>query len=337
MTRCAHLSRAAAEPMPGSAPRADVWVVVEHPGPWGDADLTRTAHGVRVLMARRPRTGGTSDTARAMDAGTVSAGVDRAPGVRGGPIGADATVGADSSAGDGPDSGRLTPSGPAGARPTRRTPGVRVWIAHAGRDPVLRVGTVADPADVADWDLAGIAAGSHREWGIPDPDPLLLVCANGRRDRCCGHDGRRLAEQLGAGPWGPNVLTSTHLGGHRFAPTALLLPAGALHGRLDAEAAAEVLAQAGRGRTPTATLRGFSTLSEPEQVAEVHTRQRLGHEGLAPLPVRLDRTPDPDHLQAGVTAPDGTRIVVALVRARQSTVASCGRAPEPMARWTVAP
>ena len=53
--RCAEVSEARQEPMTGTAPRADVWVVVEHQPGWGDAELARSGHDVRVLMARASR------------------------------------------------------------------------------------------------------------------------------------------------------------------------------------------------------------------------------------------------------------------------------------------
>jgi hypothetical protein len=269
---CAQASLAGAEPMPGSAPRADAWVVVEHPAGWGDAGLARTGHGVRVLMAR-------------------------------------------------------------GRRDAR--PPYRVWVAHTDGDPILRRGALADPAEVADWDLAAVAAGQYRAWGEPDPDPLLLVCANGRRDPCCGHAGRRLADRLRAGSVGERVLTSTHLGGHRFAPTALLLPHGVLHGRLDEDAALAVLASAALGRTPTETLRGFSHQTEPAQVAEVHARRITGYDGLAALPVTVTAGPSPEHASATVRLPSGGTVGADLARVHRETITSCGRAPEPLERWVV--
>ncbi len=237
--------------MVGTAPRADVWVAVEHPSGWGEAPLARAGNGVRVVMARGPRTGGPEDAG----------------------------------AGGHPASGR-------------------VWVAYATGTPVLRVGTVDQPEEVAAWDLAAVAAGSLRDWGTVASDPLLLVCANGRRDRCCGHTGGRLADELWSGPHRDRVLTCTHLGGHRFAPTALLLPFGALHGRLDAPTAARLLADADAGRMRAVTLRGMSTLAEPAQVAEAHVRAATGYAGLAPLaggrgagrarpPARPGPTPSP--------------------------------------------
>jgi hypothetical protein len=227
--------------------------------------------------------------------------------------------------------------GPRGSRAERS----RVWVAHAAAGPDLRVGTVADPAEIAAWDLAAIAAGALRRWGQPVAEPLLAVCANGRRDRCCGHAGGRLADALWSGPERTRVVTCTHLGGHRFAPTALLLPWGVLHGRLDLDGARAVLADAATGRTPTTSLRGHSTQSEPAQVAEAHARLLTGYRGLAPLSVAVragtgHHGPEPGRCDAVVTLPAGGTITVPLVLESIEQVASCGRGAELVARWSVA-
>jgi hypothetical protein len=280
--RCSHLSAAAGEPLAGTAPHADAWVVVEHPDGWGDAALARAGSGVRVVLARGPR-------------------------------------------------------GP-------RSAGLRVWVAHCTGEPSLRLGHVDDPAEVAAWDLSAVARGDLRGWGRAADGPLLAVCANGRRDRCCGHAGGRLADALGGGPEHDRVLTCTHLGGHRFAPTALLLPWGVLHGRLDLRGARGILADAALGRTPTGTLRGHSALAEAAQVAEVHAREQTGYDGLAPLGVHLE---DEDRgvgagkgatrrASARVVLPDGSELAVALVQQVHQHVASCGRSAEPTVRWSVA-
>ena len=146
-----------------------------------------------------------------------------------------------------------------------------------------------------------------RLWGELDPDPLLLVCANGRRDRCCGHSGGRLADTLWRGAHRDRVLTCTHLGGHRFAPTALLLPAGALHGRLDEESGTDLLAGAAQGRMRYDTLRGFSQLAPAAQVADVHARARHGYLGTTALQIDLVPGPGPEHQQARAHIPDTHR------------------------------
>lgn len=291
--------------MAGSAPRADVWVAVEHPPGWGDAALARSGHGVRVLMTRRRR------ATPEVSAASVSRPLD----------------------------GLMTGTTRATAGPLEG--GVRVWVGYCTGTPTLRVGLVEQPEDVAGWDLADIAAGSLREWGDPDPDPLLLVCANGRRDRCCGHEGGRLADALWRGPHRDRVLTCTHLGGHRFAPTALLLPVGALHGRLDPRGAAGLLTDAAQGRMRTDTLRGFSTLEEPAQVAETAARARTGYDVLTPLRVELDSPHDPDRMGALVRGWDPhdpqLPLAIELVQTSRAALMACARAPEPTTRWSPTP
>ena len=218
--------------------------------------------------------------------------------------------------------------------------GVRVWVCYVAADPVLRVGRVDSPADVAGWDLAAVADGAMRLWGELDPDPLLLVCANGRRDRCCGHSGGRLADTLWRGAHRDRVLTCTHLGGHRFAPTALLLPAGALHGRLDEESGTDLLAGAAQGRMRYDTLRGFSQLAPAAQVADVHARARHGYLGTTALQIDLVPGPGPEQQQARAHIPDTHRPPIiesfALTRTSSPTILGCGRAPEQTTRWNIA-
>ena len=301
--RCSDVSRESGEPMAGTAPRADVWVAVEHTPGWGDADLTRSAHGVRVLMVRRRRERPDSGAASTTES-----------------LGGTSDVGASLRTG---------------------ATGARVWVGYATGTPTLRVGQVDRPDAVAGWDLSAIAAGSMRDWGASDADPLLLVCANGRRDRCCGHSGGRLADSLWRGPFADRVLTCTHLGGHRFAPTALLLPIGALHGRLDQPRAAGLLTAATRGFMGADTLRGHSTLDQPAQVAEVHARTITGHGGLAPLQVALTASDDPDRMGATVrgwnTSIAGESLELALIRTSSPALLSCGRDPEATAHWSIAP
>jgi hypothetical protein len=58
----------------------------------------------------------------------------------------------------------------------------------------------------------------------------VLVCTHGGRDRCCGALGTRLAIDLFSDPTALGTTTrvwrTSHTGGHRFAPTALVFPKG---------------------------------------------------------------------------------------------------------------
>jgi hypothetical protein len=131
---------------------------------------------------------------------------------------------------------------------------------------------VVDPDE-----LAGLALPPHGAPlpGDPIDDPMLLVCTHGRRDRCCAVDGRALAravlETAQADVW-----ECTHLGGHRFAPTALVLPTGYVYGRLDATGAVAAAKAAAVGEVETAQCRGRSTWSAAGQVAELAVRAATG-------------------------------------------------------------
>jgi hypothetical protein len=111
--------------------------------------------------------------------------------------------------------------------------------------------------------------------GRPVEDPLLLVCTHGRRDRCCALDGRALATALAAAGEA-DVWESSHLGGHRFAPTALVLPTGYLYGRLDLDAAIAARKAARLGEMEPDHCRGRSTWPPEGQVAELAVRAATG-------------------------------------------------------------
>lgn len=152
----------------------------------------------------------------------------------------------------------------------------RVYLANAdaGRS-WLRAGELTDPAELLDLDFDRIAAGAHDGWGGPAQGPVLLVCTNGRRDQCCAVHGRALAAEL-AKRYGDSVWETSHTGGHRFAPAAVLLPSGYTYGRLDAHGAEAALSAAEAGKVTIAGCRGRSAWSHRGQAAELAVREFAG-------------------------------------------------------------
>ncbi len=146
--------------------------------------------------------------------------------------------------------------------------GVRLYLADttpgAARTTTL---TVEGPSE-----LARIPLDDGPLPGAAVADPLLLICTHGRRDRCCALDGRALALAVGDA----DVWECSHLGGHRFAPTALVLPTGYLYGRLGVSTAVSARKAAGIGEVETALCRGRSTWSPAGQVAELAVRAATG-------------------------------------------------------------
>lgn len=140
----------------------------------------------------------------------------------------------------------------------------------------VRDAIVEDPAALLGLDFEALGRGDHRGFGMAyEGDPLALVCTNGKRDRCCALNGRPLAAELAASGLG-QVWEVTHLGGHRFSPTMLVLPYGYAYGRVDARLARQVLAAAREGHMVLEGCRGRSAWERPGQAAELAVRRLTG-------------------------------------------------------------
>jgi hypothetical protein len=206
----------------------------------------------------------------------------------------------------------------------------------------LLEGTVDDPADLFETDWAALRSGDQQAVRrslrtlLPSDRTHLLVCTNAKRDLCCAVKGRPVA--LGAGAACPEqVWEVTHTSGHRFAPTAVLLPAGTLHGRLDVAGAVGLLRAGERGATVLAGSRGRSTWPAPAQAAELAIREKHGILGLDALDVvRHEQTSERSWATVFQHA-DGRSWQVA-VESRQSDVLraeSCGKGLKPMSWFTL--
>lgn len=231
----------------GTAARAGVFVVLEQPGPWG-RDAARQSH---------------------LDPG-LGADLDERVSAAG---------------------GRFMLMRRPGEHPDRGGPR-RVLVAHAGE----RAGSAwllsalvssADKLLSLDWDALVVGDRNRVVASLPgatEAEPTLLVCTNGRRDVCCAVRGRPLA--AGAATHAPDrVWEVSHTGGHRFAPTAVLLPWGQTFARLDDSLAAALLDTSLDGRVPAELLgrrhdRGRSPVAPLAQVAEAHVRAETGETSL---------------------------------------------------------
>ncbi|MFJ4832688.1 sucrase ferredoxin [Streptomyces sp. NPDC088747] len=235
MSTCTTASRHLDEPLAGTAATARTWLLLEQPGPWGAKALT-SSHLDPAL-------------GRALEAAAADNGVRIALIRRPGPH---------------------ADFGPPAER--------RVYAAHTAPGNVwLHGATICDPEQLLDLDFTALGKGDPHTFdaslggGPHTGDPLALVCTNGKRDRCCALLGRPLAAELAAsgvdGAW-----EVTHLGGHRFSPTLLVLPYGYAYGRAEAHAVKEILQGVREGRVVTEGCRGNSAWERPGQAAELAVR-----------------------------------------------------------------
>jgi hypothetical protein len=305
-TSCSVLSAAAGEPLAGSAPHAKVWIAIEQPGPWGRKAL----HDSHL----------SPDAGRRLD--LLSEGTDisilliRRPGAHADAARADASA-------------------------TTRA----VLIASPER--LLTTQVIGDDALLAlvgGLDAERLVAGEPPtgDWTTLDA-PIALICTNGRRDTCCAVSGRHLLDQVLDEIPLDRLWECSHLGGHRFAPTAVLLPSGLVLGRAEADDVVRGVA----GGAVTHALRGRSALVQHQQAAEIAVLKTLIEEasdvdapmpGLAIIDARAstgERNDGEESFEVDVQHPDGRRwhVHVSRQEAALASPSSCGKAPEFGSHW----
>ncbi|WP_020139178.1 sucrase ferredoxin [Streptomyces sp. 351MFTsu5.1] len=288
MSTCTTVSHDLDEPVSGTAATARTWLLLEQPGPWGAKALT-SSHLDPAL-------------GRALEAAAEGTGV------------------------------RIALIRRPGRHADSRSPSVRhVYAAHTTPGNVwLRSARTRDPRDLLDLDLAALGRGDHTSFDAAlqgrahTGDPLALVCTNGKRDRCCALLGRPLAAELAAsgveGAW-----EVTHLGGHRFSPTLLVLPYGYAYGRAEAHTVKQVLHSVQEGRIVVEGCRGSSAWERPGQAAELAVRRAVGEYAAEALTVVGTDGAAP-HWEVTVAHVDGRhwRVLVAQTASLPPRPESCG-------------
>ncbi|SDB83049.1 hypothetical protein GA0111570_10484 [Raineyella antarctica] len=298
---CSQMSLAAAEPAIGTAAEATCWVVLEQDGPWG-AKAAVQSRLDPVLGAR----------------------MDRAVAALG---------------------GRFALMREPGAHPDRHHDVRRILVAAGPVEaPWLVEGTIDDPDQLLRLPLECLADPSPARLLAAMPQlriatrPVLLVCTNGKRDRCCALTGRPVADSAGQA-FPDRVFETTHLGGHRFAATAVVLPSGHAYARLDADAAIAVLAAADERRICPEVAdpdhyRGRSGLQRPQQVAEFAFRDAVDDWSVPGPPV--DRPVPLGEGRWSVRVgggSEGLTFEVAAVLTDRMRPESCGKPSVPVPEW----
>lgn len=303
---CSVISDDAGASVLGTAPAATFWVALEQNGPWGARAATQSGLDPEVGMALERR---------CQEAGGRFILIRRPGPHPGGRVGHPQRV--------------YLAGGPAD----------HPWMLQASLD---------DPSRLLRLPWAALREGDLAEVQdvVPElersPTPVLLVCANSRRDICCALRGRPVALECSAQRPG-RVWECSHTGGHRFAPTGVLLPHGQTFARLSSTSAVAAVDASARGEVPmeligTAYDRGRSHLAPPAQAAESVVRQQI--QELALLALSTTSRPQPGRenaWQCRVSHLDGRQWDVVAVRESggQDRPESCGKAPVPSWRWSV--
>ena len=200
---------------------------------------------------------------------------------------------------------------------------------------------VDGPEAILDLDLSGPGQNSAKS----RTKPLVLVCTHAKRDMCCAIKGRpivnELVEKYPFGHGNVGVWETSHIKGHRFAATMLLMPWAYSFGRMNLEATEAMLEAAMRGEYFVPGNRGRGTFSPVGQVAEVDVATQLATRGdkvrYGQLEVTAERIDGPSaHVTVTDTDTDTAYEVTLEQRDVDAVMASCGKDPKPGKSWVVA-
>lgn len=200
-------------------------------------------------------------------------------------------------------------------------------------EAVAEVKHIDSPDELLELDLSGPGRnGAERR-----ERPLLLICTHAKRDRCCAVKGRPLVNELHARhPFGPGndvVWETSHIKGHRFAPTMLLMPWAYSFGRMNIEATDAMLADASEGLYFVPGNRGRGTLGPAEQVAELAVAAEVPGARYGQFEVAASGG---DSAQVTDTASGQVYEVRLEQRPVSGVVDSCGKAPKESTAWVAA-
>jgi hypothetical protein len=124
-------------------------------------------------------------------------------------------------------------------------------------------------------DVTGVLAEEPDFAQFLRPDPLFLVCTNGRRDPCCARWGQPVFDSLRA-EFGELVWQTSHVGGHRFAANLLCFPHGIVYGRVDPSETTNLVSAYRRGLVTLPNYRGRASYPPEAQAAEFFLRSQSG-------------------------------------------------------------
>ena len=169
----------------------------------------------------------------------------------------------------------------------------------------------------------------------------ILVCTHGSHDACCGKFGYPVYETLRYGYAGASkrqlrVWRTSHIGGHRFAPTLIDFPEGRYWGNLEPEALEKLVLR----KDPVSELgrfyRGLAGLSGKfEQIVEREIFMREGWEWTRYLKsgktLEADETEDRAEVRIEYATPSGnTGAYEATVEANGTVMTLSNSGPDPL-------
>ena len=190
--------------------------------------------------------------------------------------------------------------------------------------------------DVVALDVAALLQGRSSSSVTPG-GRVALVCTHGKRDRCCAQLGRPVFDAVVATN-AVDTWQTTHLGGHRFAPTLVFLPEGLSFGRLQPEEIEALVADYLQGRIGRLDrFRGRTCYESAVQAADCFLRDHTGVSNVADVRLEAVAESSGDRTAVTMTVVGYGQFVVTVQRESLAmpVVKSCGGPAEATAHHTL--
>lgn len=149
---------------------------------------------------------------------------------------------------------------------------VYLAVTDSARPKLYRF-TIRSADELLALDLKSIIAGESEHQ--PVDETVVAVCTNGTHDRCCAKFGlpvyQAFAQEDGIEAW-----QVTHIGGHRYAATAIALPLGIVYGFLSPQNVPTVAQTIHARHLHLPTYRGRTFYSGHVNAADYFVRKKTG-------------------------------------------------------------
>jgi len=171
--------------------------------------------------------------------------------------------------------------------------------------------------DILNIDITPIVSGASDDPSHLRPDPLYLVCTNGRRDKCCAVYGpdvyQALSEEAGDAVW-----QSSHIGGHNQAPIMLFFPHGVNYGHTTPSEARRLVRAYQQDQVILHHYRGRVCYENHQQAAEHFWREQSGVLDLPGMRIDSEEQIDVDQWAVSIRGMDEGKLDLIEIHSRKS-------------------
>jgi len=167
--------------------------------------------------------------------------------------------------------------------------------------------------EILDIDILSLVSSQSGDSAFLRPEPLYLVCTNGRRDKCCSIYGPEVYQVI-SNEAGDAAWQSSHIGGHNQAPIMMFFPHGVNYGHATPSEAVRLVRAYRNGSIVLHHYRGRVCYESHVQAAEHFWREQTGIVDLPGLKVESSAEINNNEWIVSLSSMSGNKIDIHLKR-----------------------